>query len=82
MRIYCSLIILFFSIQTVGCGGSARFKVREPVPNDMMNISQPAERNINIIADAFDKQIIEQIEQSLDLSRQLRKHFREAQRGL
>ena len=72
MRIYCSLIILFFSIQTVGCGGSTRYKAHEPVPDDMMNISQPAERNINIIADAFDKQIIEQIEQSLDLSRQLR----------
>ncbi|TFB10708.1 hypothetical protein E3V55_05475 [Candidatus Marinimicrobia bacterium MT.SAG.3] len=75
MRIYCSLIILFFSIQAVGCGGSTRYKAHEPVPDDMMNISQPAERNINIIADAFDKQIIEQIEQSLDLSRQLRNIF-------
>jgi len=72
MKIVCSLIILFFSMYTVGCVGSARYKAHEPVPDDMVSISQPAERDINILADAFDKQVLEQIEQSLDLSRQLR----------
>jgi len=72
MKIACSLIILFFSIHAVGCGGSALYKAREPVPDDRVSIPQPAERDINVIADGFDKQILEQIEQSIDLSRQLR----------
>ncbi|MCH8287474.1 MAG: hypothetical protein IID12_00005, partial [Candidatus Marinimicrobia bacterium] len=72
MKIAGLLIILFFSIQAVGCGGFARYKPREPVPDDKVSIPQPAERDINVFADGFDMQILEQIEQSLDLSRQLR----------
>ena len=72
MKIAGSLIILFFSIQAVGCGGSMGYKPREPVPDDKVSIPRPAERDINVFADGFDMQILEQIEQSLDLSRQLR----------
>ena len=67
-----SLIIFFFSIQTVGCNGIARYKALEPVHDDKVSIPQPAERDINVFADGFDMQILEQIEQSVDLSRQLR----------
>ena len=72
MKIACSLLILFFSIQAVGCGGIAQYKAHEPVPDDRVSIPQPARREINVLADGFDMQILEQIEQSIDLSRQLR----------
>ena len=72
MKIVYSLIILFISIHAAGCGGFARYKAREPVPDDKLSIPQPAERDINVLADGFEMQILEQIEQSLDLSRQLR----------
>ena len=75
MKTACSLIILFFSIYAVGCSGIARYKAVEPVPGDKANIPQPAKREINVLANGFDKQISEQIEQSIDLSRQLRNIF-------
>jgi len=71
-KIVYSLIIFFFSILTIGCGGSVGFKARESLPDDKMRIPPPAAREINVIADAFEMQILDQIEQSLDLSRQLR----------
>ena len=67
MKIAGSLIILLFSIQSVGCGGFARYKAHEPVPDDKVTIPQPAKREINVLADGFDMQILEQIEQSIDL---------------
>jgi len=72
MKLAYSLIILFFSIQTFGCSGIARYKALEPVPGDKATIPRPAKNEINVIADGFDMQVIEQIEQSIDLSRQLR----------
>ena len=75
MKIVYSLIILCFSIQSVGCGGNVWYKPLEPIPGDKANIPQPAKREINVIADGFDKQILEQIEESIDLSRQLRNIF-------
>ena len=75
MKIACSLIILCFSFQAVGCGGIARYKTLEPIPGDKASIPQPARREINVIADGFDMQVLEQIEQSIDLSRQLRNIF-------
>jgi len=75
MKLAYLLIILFFSTQTVGCSGIARYKALEPVPDDKATIPQPAKNEINVIADGFDNQVIEQIEQSIDLSRQLRNIF-------
>ena len=75
MKIACSLIILCFSIQAVGCSGIARYEAIEPVPGDKASIPQPAKREINVIADGFDRQVLGQIEESIDLSRQLRNIF-------
>jgi len=72
MKLSSSLIILLFSILIFSCGDITRFKAHEPVPDDKMSIQEPTSREINVMADAFDKQVLEQIEQSLDLSRQLR----------
>jgi len=72
MKLSSSLIILLFSILIFSCGDITRFRAHEPVPDDKMSIQEPTSREINVAADAFDKQVLEQIEQSLDLSRQLR----------
>jgi len=50
MKLAFSLIILFFSIQTIGCSGIARYKALEPVPDDKATIPQPANNEINVIA--------------------------------
>lgn len=54
----------------IGCG--SRFRIAEPIPSDRQPVPEPKSRKINIAADGFDKQVTEQIEQLLDLSRQLR----------
>ena len=55
-----------------GCGGSGEFRILEPIPDDQRAGPEPGSREISIPADGFDLQFAEQIEQSFDLSRQLR----------
>lgn len=55
-----------------GCAGSKHFKAPQALPPDTRPIPEPESRSINIVADAFDRQFAEQIEQSFDLSRQFR----------
>ncbi len=59
MKVAYSLIILFFSMYTVGCGSSTRYKAHKPVPDDKATIPQPAKNEINVIADGFDNQVLE-----------------------
>ena len=67
---------------TTGCGSSGKFRIPEPVPNDQRAGPEPESRDINIIADGFDQQFIVQIEQSFDLSRQLRNLFGRPKRSI
>ncbi len=55
-----------------GCGVTGEFRAPEPIPNDQRAGPEPRSRQINIPADGFEQQFAAQIEQSLDLSRQLR----------
>jgi hypothetical protein len=63
--------MLCLMLGMAGCGGW-RYKPPEPLPDDRAPIPVPSERSYNIIADLFDKQITRQIEESFDLSRQIR----------
>lgn len=67
-----SLIIMFLSYH---CGGHRAFIPPPPIPDDRQQIPEPKEWEFNEVADAFDKVISNQFEQSLDFSRQFRKVF-------
>jgi hypothetical protein len=56
----------------IACSGGKYFKVPDPIPSDMQSVPEPKSQHINIPADVFDRQIMEQVEQSFDLSRQFR----------
>ena len=66
------LTLIFFTSFITGCGGHGTFRMPEPIPSDQRPVPEPKEKSINIAADGFDKQFAEQVEQSLDLSRQVR----------
>jgi len=59
----------------ISCSGSNQFMIPEPPPDDKQNVPSPVERDINIIADGIDKQIVDKIGGLLDFSYQLRKLF-------
>lgn len=76
MRLHQAIIVVagigFASgMLSVGCGG-ASFQKRPPIPDDRQPIPEPKSQKINIVADIIAKQFADQLEQSLDLSRQLR----------
>ena len=56
----------------VSCTSNSYFKPPETIPDDRQKIPKPKPVKINIGADIIDKQFSLQLEQSLDLSRQLR----------
>lgn len=56
---------------SVGCGGTS-FQKKPAIPDDRQPIPEPKTQHINIAADIIAKQFADQLEQSLDLSRQLR----------
>ncbi len=65
----------FFSafLIVVGCAGSRRFVAPPPVPDDRQHVAwQVKEREPNLYAYVFNRQVSEQVRQSFDLSRQLR----------
>ncbi len=64
-------LVLCLMLGTAGCG-SWRYIPPEPLPDDRMPIPVPSERSYTLNADLFDKQITRQVEESLDLSRQVR----------
>jgi len=75
LKSYCLNILLsaFFVFSLFsGCSGGKYFKAPDSVPSDMKHVSEPKAGYINIPADIFDRQFMEQVEQSLDLSRQFR----------
>jgi hypothetical protein len=65
-------IIIFASTVILGCSSSSKFKPAPPIPDDRQPVPEPKSQKINIVADIIAKQFADQIEQSLDLSRQLR----------
>jgi len=70
-----SALILIAAIWVTGCGGSRQFVPPPPLPDDRRHIPEPEFRKYNYVADAFDKQFTDQLEQSMDLSRQFRHLF-------
>ena len=68
-------VAVVFCCLAAGCAGSGQLGAPYPHPDDQRHIPKPKESNINIAADAFERQIADQIEQSFDLSRQLRRLF-------
>ena len=70
---FLALIFLFINLMA-GCG-SSKFRIPDPIPNDMAPVLEPKFQKINLIEDALDKVVAEQIRQSFDLSRQLRNLF-------
>ena len=59
----------------LACSSGHRFVPPPPLPDDRQHIEEPKERDYNHVSDSFDKQFTKQIEQSFDLSRQLRHLF-------
>jgi len=78
LRRFVLLIFVFI----FGCSGVNKFKKPVPTPYDRYNIPQPREYEKNILAEYFDKQITEQLRQSLDFSRQLRNMFGKPKQAL
>jgi hypothetical protein len=68
-------ILLLIATTMICCSSSKQFKSTIPIPGDQNNVPCPKGRNINPFGEYFDKQITEQIEQSLNFSRQLRNLF-------
>ena len=56
----------------VGCTGGGRFVPPPSLPDDKQHIPEPKVRDYDHIKDGFNKQFRLQVEQSLELSRQLR----------
>ncbi|NIM18851.1 MAG: hypothetical protein GTO42_02350 [Candidatus Latescibacteria bacterium] len=71
IALYGALLLLLTI--SVGCGGPSRFQPPPALPDDRMDIPQPRESEINIVADSFDMQVTEQLDQLLDFSRHFRK---------
>lgn len=71
---YLSIVFLPFLtfLFLGGCSGGKYFRAPDPLPGDMQRVPEPKAQDINIAADVFEKQFMEQVEQSLDLSRQIR----------
>ncbi len=65
--------VLFCCI--ISCSSSHRFIPPQPLPDDRQHIGEPEERNYNLVSDSFNKQFTMQLQQSFDLSRQLRHLF-------
>lgn len=67
-------LLLGMALVLAGCSHGG-FAPRPVVPDDRRPVPKPEERSINDFADAFDNQITRQVEQTFDLSRQLRTLF-------
>ena len=67
------IIFLLFIIYNTSLAGSKLYQPPEPIPGDQNNVPKPESNEINAFAEYFEKQIIRQIDESLDFSRQFRK---------
>jgi len=67
LLLFCFLLI-FISC----CCTTALYTTPETIPDDRQYCPQPAANSLNLVADSVDQQFTLQIDQSLDLSRQLR----------
>ena len=72
----CILSVLVLLSLMTSCSSGKKFIVPSPLPDDRQTIPEPKDRRYNHVSDSFDKQFTKQIEQSFDLSRQLRHIFR------
>ncbi len=55
------------------CGGSGRYTIPPPIPDDTAPMPEPEENDYNNISYLFDRQVTEQLEQAFDLSRLTRR---------
>ena len=65
------IVMLIYSI--AGCSGSAKLKVPAPIPDDLINISEPQEQAVNIAKEALHNQFFIQIQKLFEPSRLVRK---------
>ena len=70
--IACAVTFLMIGL---GCSGSHQFVAPAPIPDDRRDCPQPESVTINAYAEYFNKQVSQQVEESFDLSRQLRNLF-------
>ena len=69
------LILPVFCYLFIYCSSSKQFIAKAPIPDDRQHIDEPKVRNYNWVEDHIDMQFTEQLDQSFDLSRQLRNLF-------
>lgn len=69
-----TVLLLLFCLLVLasGCRTTAIYTAPETVPDDRSFSPRPASNKLNLMADSVDQQFTLQIDQSLDLSRQLR----------
>ncbi len=68
-----TMALVAATVLAAGCGGTQRFVAPAPLPDDRRDVPvSPPPRKYNVNTDAFDKQIPEQIEQSMDVARTAR----------
>ncbi|MCP4727530.1 MAG: hypothetical protein GY863_21000, partial [bacterium] len=77
------LVLTVFISACLGCSSSKEFKTWAPLPEDSNHVPVPPDEvEINILKDAFKKQIITQLDQMLDLPRTFRKITRNPKEAL
>ena len=75
----CALIFLIIGL---ACSSSHRFIAPAPMQDDRRDCPQPESVTINAYAEYFNKQVSQQVEESFDLSRQLRNLFSKRKEAL
>lgn len=68
-------LCLFLLSLSIGCTANRIYKLPVVLPDDTRNIPEPEAQEMNFGHDAYNKIITHQVEQSLDLARQLRHIF-------
>jgi len=67
------LAALAVAASLTACGGPKTLTIPPPAPYDRHDVPQPESREINYVADGFDKQVIDKVKTLLDLSHHYRK---------
>lgn len=66
------IFLIFVSTTLMRCGGPKTFQVPPQIPDDRNHVPPPKSKSIHTYSEYFDKQIILQIDEAVDLARQYR----------
>jgi len=75
IRFNSFIFLIIFLVVILSCSHKKLFVFPEPIPDDRKPVSEPKNRDVNIARDVIEKQFFDQMEQSFDLSRQIRNIF-------